>query len=647
MRGLYKHRIVESRQGNVRRTTGKISIGQPLRLPSNLSGPSPAGASLHLMTTLPQRPTGGFTLFEVSISLVLVTFGVVSVLMLLPHGLRAQQHARYQIHAAVQAQNIASLFANPSYKHYNVQVESEKLTNNSFMNRQTASLENLIADNSLGLAPMPEDIARRIDSDNNEIENIIGQGGRLYYNLPGGAPQRLVMGIVGYQQQNALPNHPCLAWPYWENHPCPPSPWQKKNWELNAAATQAGHHQWPGLAEFNALYSVMNSATTPNQAFVTVAKWTDYKRAAQALVAAVAAETDSGLTTETLYGGLVLHPPKPYPPKYLSDPLQRWDVPAGAAGNQLRRNMFPKPYVVWAASHLAHAAAFGTGTVSGRTGGPTLEERNYARVTYEACRQWVMRYGAADPNNWGAGRHTAQMTAWDTPILQYDLFPDATFPVYSDTSSDPIVVPPDPPRFDTSWRVVASSPILDYGQARGAYGAKPPGSSLTFLPPNKSNIDQSFGNPLNYHLARRFDATERMRQIVFWTVDWQTYEDFEEQPAAKHDSTQSFMDSYGVQVSSDWWGITLPERSLYWTTVSRNQRAGDVRGANGGNQTWDQPWTLSPAYKQGFFMGYWGADRNGNNRFDRGVVPKSVRLRASQIARFTLYDRVLIGDLRH
>jgi hypothetical protein len=46
-------------------------------------------------------------------------------------------------------------------------------------------------------------------------------------------------------------------------------------------------------------------------------------------------------------------------------------------------------------------------------------------------------------------------------------------------------------------------------------------------------------------------------------------------------------------------------------------------------------------------MGTYGADRNGNGRYDRGTVPKSVRLRATQVARFTIYDRVLQGELRH
>ena len=42
----------------------------------------------------------GFTLFEVAISLVILAFGVVSIMTLFPAGLKAQQLARFQLYAA-------------------------------------------------------------------------------------------------------------------------------------------------------------------------------------------------------------------------------------------------------------------------------------------------------------------------------------------------------------------------------------------------------------------------------------------------------------------------------------------------------------------------------------------------------------------
>jgi Tfp pilus assembly protein PilV len=53
----------------------------------------------------------GFTLFEVSISLVLVAFGVISVMMLFPIGIKAEQMARMRIFAAVKAEELLDSFA--------------------------------------------------------------------------------------------------------------------------------------------------------------------------------------------------------------------------------------------------------------------------------------------------------------------------------------------------------------------------------------------------------------------------------------------------------------------------------------------------------------------------------------------------------
>lgn len=582
----------------------------------------------------------------------LVTFGVVSILMLLPSGIQAQQQARFQIHAAVLMQNMTKKLSTQGQNNqmYNVQVESERLTNNFYLDRAAPSLEGVAEAGNIQLAPLPVDIAQRLDSDNDEINRIVSEGGRIYYNLPGGPPQGLIVGFVGYQQQNALPNHPCLAWPYWEHHPCAPSAWERQNWQLNP---------WPGRAEFNALFAVFRNgaAHLTTQEAVTVTKWEDYKRAAVALAQAVAAEPNSGLTFTTHVRGPVLNPPMPFPPRS-GGPLGPWTASTEAE----RRNLYPKPYVVWAASHLAHAAAFGTGTVWGRNVGPgnpgtqaDADDIDYARRCYESCRQWVMRMSTVDPYNWGVARQLAQQTAWDFPLMQHDLFPAGGFPVYTDPFSDPVVVPPDPPRHDTAWRVLAPQRahhdgslltrlVDDYGQARGQYGLPNPPVSLG---PNKPNIDEGWGNPAHFHLTRRFDPSERMRQVVFWSVDWQAYEDFEAVPAPLHDAAMGFRDSYGTQVCADWWGISLPERDLYWITAAR-----DVTGfLRHSTVTWQNqffdPFCDSSAYKSGYFMGMHGADRNGNGRFDRGSVPKSVRLRATQVARFTVYDRILQGEHRH
>jgi hypothetical protein len=195
---------------------------------------------------------------------------------------------------------MAMKLSNPGQQMFNVQVESEKLTNNLYLNRAAPSLESIAEGSNLQLAPLPVNIAQRLDSDNEEINRIVSEGGRIYYNLPGGPPQALIVGFVGYQQQNALPNHPCIAWPYWDHHPCAPSSWERTNWTLNST--------WPGQAEIVNLYTVLNSASMPTQASITAARWLAYKQAAQALMLAVAAETNSGLVVQTTPYGPVLNP---------------------------------------------------------------------------------------------------------------------------------------------------------------------------------------------------------------------------------------------------------------------------------------------------------------------------------------------------
>jgi hypothetical protein len=46
-------------------------------------------------------------------------------------------------------------------------------------------------------------------------------------------------------------------------------------------------------------------------------------------------------------------------------------------------------------------------------------------------------------------------------------------------------------------------------------------------------------------------------------------------------------------------------------------------------------------------MGYWGADRNHNGKFDQGKVKSHVRMRASEVIRFNYYDPVAWTTVRN
>jgi hypothetical protein len=180
----------------------------------------------------------GFTLFEVSISLVLVAFGVVSVLMLFPSGLKAQQMARFQIYAAAKAEEMIEQFNGVQHSNPAIDTEGMAMWDVPVAHKaQSWDLESRISAHRFGIMPLPLDIARRLDSDGDEIKQIIGEGGYVYYSQPlastgtqeqgaASAPpneaQKMIIGVKGYAQQNCLSSFPLKNWPYHTPWPSPP-----------------------------------------------------------------------------------------------------------------------------------------------------------------------------------------------------------------------------------------------------------------------------------------------------------------------------------------------------------------------------------------------------------------------------------------
>ncbi len=193
---------------------------------------------MNALPLTPSRSRHAFTLFEVSISLVLVAFGVVSVLMLFPTGLKAQQMARLQILAATKAEEMIDAFTSTQASNPAVDTEGIMMWDVPSSYRSLSwDLEARLSSHRFGLMPLPLDIAKRLDSAGGELEQIVAQGGYLYYSQPmatsnlqeqgqSAAPpneaQRLVIGIAGYAQQNALHILPAKNWPYHTPWPSPP-----------------------------------------------------------------------------------------------------------------------------------------------------------------------------------------------------------------------------------------------------------------------------------------------------------------------------------------------------------------------------------------------------------------------------------------
>jgi prepilin-type N-terminal cleavage/methylation domain-containing protein len=138
----------------------------------------------------------GFTLFEVSISLVLVAFGVVSVLMLFPSGLKAQQMARFQIYAAAKAEEMIEQFNGTQHSNPAIDTEGMAMWDVPVAHKaQSWDLESRLSSHRYGIMPLPLDIAKRLDSDGDEIQGILDEGGYVYFSQP--------MASTGTQEQGA------------------------------------------------------------------------------------------------------------------------------------------------------------------------------------------------------------------------------------------------------------------------------------------------------------------------------------------------------------------------------------------------------------------------------------------------------------
>src|SRR5206468_3320290 len=160
------------------RARGTVST-DPAQGPARRASPLPTPVDRPAMTTPPRH--AGFTLFEVALSLGLVAFGVVSVLMLLPAGLKAQQMSRFQILAAAKAEEMVEAFIAAPNGNPALDTEGMTLYDVALSHRaETWDLESRLSSHRFGLMPLPLALARRLDSDGDEIKTILDQGGYVY-----------------------------------------------------------------------------------------------------------------------------------------------------------------------------------------------------------------------------------------------------------------------------------------------------------------------------------------------------------------------------------------------------------------------------------------------------------------------------------
>ncbi len=718
----------------------------------NIADNHPAPLEAHPFR--PGQARHGFTLFEVAISLVIVSFGVISVLMLFPVGIRAQQTARFQVYAATKAEEMVESFNSTTNANPAIDTEGCMPWDTSGGYRAMAwDLEARLSSHRYGIMPLPSALAQRLDSDNDEIQQVLGQGGYIYYSqalatteteesgnakAPPNDAQKLIFTINGYAQQNALHMFAMKDWPYSTPMPSPPlAPTHMPDLWLPFNGSQGGnaywsYARWPGGNQVNFenycypwesipanldpdMHVVYDWPLVPGQQHIGYFPYACGTINGQATLFP---DGTTGIvpTQQTCLGyvqAAVWYFQKKVGPLY-GDVYTPGTVasldPHHAFLTTVETDRWKE---VQAFRFLAHATScltswfsltdvnpqhmdLGTrgvvippATINGYTsvgpgGNPITIWDIDVRYYHERAMYLLMQFSAMYPYDWAVPRSTNRTIMTDYPLIMSDMWsPPLIGQVFGMASSTPAA----------QWRPVSGEPIQHIGVSM-TYPVLNATSSQTpnfyDIPSGITALDASmqqgssgsaqvngplFGNIDHYTLAAPFAAAERCREIVFWSADWQSYEDFETLPSAPVDASKypnsaprsqnpydsqfpkpfgsdpiwavqrNFQERMGDIAFRDeqLWAFRNPEKCMLFLSSVAGKPTGSstssIEMLNTPN-LWSYPYPDqgSDVQHTSVFNGLYGADRNFNQVLDRGPVPRSVRLRAQLIARFNYYD---------
>lgn len=667
---------------------------------------------------------GGFTLFEVAISLVIVAFGVVTVMLAIPTGARVQQQARMSLLASAKAMDLIEAFSGRIGGERIAEYETpEPWETRPFCYSGTRwDFECRTSRFNGGIIPLPSDIARRLDSDGDEIQTLLASGAYLYYAdpkvLPGvdarytnnEAPNealKLVFAVSGYAQNNAIPVFPWKAWPYRAAYPSPPLYTAlKPSQQMVPMPPVAWSSNYPG-SNWNSLEGWCNGNPDPSKPqdrdplmdgiLQAVAKY--YLTLNRTNLSLAERTTTSNPTIKPLRDALVkavvdfcqdkftvrIGNPGEYT-TYYCPPASTPDYKA--LGKQFAddfRNLcraaepLPgRPYDPLKATLRAKIAlrvqcmrfmAFVASTFYLKRSGeaePDLSvfqidsvplSADRLRYFHDSCKQSAMLYAATFPYDWGAPRPITRCIMSDNPLIEFDLFNSRTRPI-AGTSVTATMWKPVSAQTVTSIGLPGIFPgVLTYsgtGFASWDNTSSPFRSDTYPRDTRGAAVHPFWGDADHFTLTRPFEPAERCRQLVFWSVDWQSYEDAETAPGAPLDASRvpclgmsmGNMNNYagrlGWSPGGAWDALFLrnPERNLQFnrdmSTVATgtdvtNSIVGKIDGGDNVVRV---------------LLGAYGADRNHNYRLDRGNLPRSVRQRAQTVGRFQFYDPRIPVTLR-
>ncbi len=624
-----------------------------------------------------------FTLFEVAISLAILAFGVVSTLLIFPVGLKSQQMARYRLYACAKAEEMIEAFNAAHNCNTAMDAEGTDPWEVPVSYRNMAQdLESRLANPQFGIMPLPLDIARRIDSPGAEMEQILADGGYVYYSQPMATTgviemalddvvatesQRLVIGVSGYAQNNAIPMFPWKSWPYYYPYPSPPAHGIHLHNEFLDAGSHpeiltytwpAGQYQqygwdWTNDPDIAVVFSATDGAGL-RYGYQPYAYGgaTDAAGAARYVQAALWYCAKKGLPTTFWEPATMLTP--------IADFTQGGAVPAWQQVDAMR-------FLAHAAATLTRwhdrdalggqpstgpGVAIASATLAGAPSPATAITHDRIVWYHESCMNLIMRFVSCYPYDWAVPRPLQRASMMDCPLLEYDLHSPPRAGVISGSSVSA-----------EQWRPIASQPIANLGRS-----FQYPNIAIAPYAPTQPDVvpNAMWGRPDHFTLTQSFAAAERCRQLVFWSVDWMAYEDFETAPSAPVDASK-----YVFTAPMTSRPQFVPDRTdfLVWSDPSlfvyRNPEknllfVNDPMTVGFGGNVW--PLMMKNSFDSGpgsgldngvqdmrarmAFSGRFGADRNFNKRLDRGSVSPSTRMRANLVGRFNFYDSRVSHTIR-
>lgn len=277
---------------------------------------------------------------------------------------------------------------------------------------------------------------------------------------------------------------------------------------------------------------------------------------------------------------------------------------------------------------------------------PLPAEIAWAQQVHENLMQWTMRFTSHFPYDMNVPRPANRQMMMDRPLLCWDLFPTGgaavRTPLNLNTATESTYPMLSPPAYTGTSGPGTGGRYAGFATFFGGSGDREVGQLNTQWADWGANWPSSFQgmhgtNASHWWYGQPFAPSHRTRLLVYWAVDWKNYEDAESAPSLPMDAGYSLYDLGGTVFNAaenlmDW---DHPEARLMWTDARRTtdlfRNTSSEAGAYASLDT---------------MRGAHGADRNGNGVFDRGSIPASTRMRASEVARFVVYDPVTYGSLR-